>query len=104
MDAETLERLRLLAKNKCKVTWEDDDTDARITEIVENAAEALKHKLGMKGMPDEVFLRPGLTRTIFENYCLYDWNNTINEFDKNYRIEILAQRHIYEVEQREKKE
>lgn len=98
MNEETLASLCALVKRKCKITWDDPDTDERVTEIVENAAEAMRHKLGISGASPEVFLSAGLTKTLFENYCMYDWNDATEEFDKNYLKDILTERHRYEVE------
>ena len=97
MPGNTQLMLRLVAKRKCKVTWEDEDTEERITEIVENAGEALRHKLGMGDVTPDVFLKPGMTKTLFENYCMYDWNDMLDDFEENYRKEIIAERHKYEV-------
>ena len=48
-----------------------------------------------------MFLSPGMT-TLFENYCMYDWNDMIEEFSKNYREEIIGERHKYEVKNAKK--
>lgn len=96
---EKYEELEALARNKCRITWHDDETDARVKGIVENAAYYLHHKLGIPGetSPD-VFLEPGATRMLFENRCLYEWNDVADEFEENYKREILTERHRYEVE------
>lgn len=98
MNTETLEALCTLVKRKCKITWDDPDTEERVVEIVENAVTAMSHKLGMNETSPEAFLDAGLTKTLFENYCMYDWNNMTEEFDKNYLRDILTERHRYEVE------
>ncbi len=102
MNEETLLSLCELVKSKCKITWSDTDTDRRMQEIVENADESLRHMLGMKGAAADVFLKPGKARTLFENYCMYDWDNMLDEFEKNYRREILAERHRNEVKNAKK--
>lgn len=102
MDGQTLKELSKIIKRKCKITWDDDDTDTRLEEIIENADESMRHMLGMKGASADAFLEPGKTRTLFENYCMYDWDNMLEEFEINYRREILAVRHRYEVENEKK--
>lgn len=97
-EKEILRKLGELVKRKCKITWVDEDTEKRIREIVENAVVTLRHKLGMRDAPLETFLDPGATKTLYENYCMYDWNDMLEEFDGNYKKEILAVRHRYEVE------
>lgn len=103
MESNTLLMLCRVAKRKCKVTWNDADTEERIAEIVENAVEGLRHKLGMGDATPDVFLKPGMTKTLFENYCMYDWNDMLDDFEGNYQKDILAERHRYEVENAKKK-
>lgn len=97
MDAEIRDKLYAIAKRACKVTWDDEDTEIRIMEIAENTAASLQHKLGMRTDSEGDFLEPGLVKTLYENYCLYNWNDILDEFETNYRSEILKARHIYEV-------
>lgn len=87
------------ARRACRITWKDKETDSRIKSIVENAVHHLHHKLGMPGEPSPgKFEDPGTARMLFENYCLYCWNNIPEEFEKNYLQDILTVRHMYEVE------
>lgn len=97
MEGATLEKLSDLAKKKCRITWSDENTENTVRDMVENAVEALPHRLGMTNAEPEDFLEPGMTRTLFETYCLYDWNNALEEFETNYSREILAERHKHEV-------
>lgn len=70
-------------KRKLNITWDDDDTNARINEIIESAIPDLKHKLGI--VDDNFdFSKPGAENTLFKAYCLYEWNHVIDEFDDNY--------------------
>lgn len=102
MNDLTIEKLCQLAKKKCRITWSDEFTDEKVRNMVENTVLSLKHKLGIVNQEEEVFLSPGMTRTLFENYCMYDWNDMIEEFSKNYREEIIGERHKYEVENAKK--
>ena len=43
------QQLEKIAKNKCRITWEDEETNERVRSIVENAVPYLHHKLGMSG-------------------------------------------------------
>lgn len=76
-------------KRKLNITWEDDDTTARIEEIMESAIPDLKHRLGISD-PDFDFGVAGDENTLFKNYCLYEWNHCLNEFFVNY-AEMIAQ-------------
>lgn len=97
MEERTLIELCELVKRKCKITWEDEDTDQRILEIVENADVSMRHMLAMTGASADAFLEPGNARMLFENYCMYDWNNILDQFAINYQREIIAERHKNEV-------
>jgi len=74
---------------KLNITWEDDDTTARIEEIMESAIPDLKHRLGITD-PEFDFSVAGDENTLYKNYCLYEWNHCLNEFFVNY-AEMIAQ-------------
>ena len=95
--ADLLQRV----KGKLKVTWQDESTDRRITEMIEDAQVTLNHKLGA----EIDYSAPGMERNLFLNYCLYAWNDCVNEFDNNYINEIYQIRNKYKVKRYvEKKE
>lgn len=105
MGEENRSKLIELAKEACKITWKNEDTERKIKRIVEDAVPYLLHKLGIQEKDDELLANPGGTRMLFEKYCLYAWNDVENEFEDNYKREILTERHKYEVKyEREKKE
>lgn len=74
-------------KRKLNVTWDDDDTTKRIEEIIDSAIPILLHKLGIFES-DFDFSVPSAEHNLFKNYCLYEWNHCVNEFDDNYSNEI----------------
>lgn len=84
-------------KRKLNVTWDDDDTTARIEEIIDSAIPTMLHKLGIAD-PDFDFSVPGMENILFLSYCLYDWNHCTNEFDDNYANNIGQVRELHEVE------
>lgn len=77
-----------LVKRKLNITWSDEETDARLEEIIESAIPVLKFKLGMADSEDFDFGVAGQERNLFLSYCLYEWNHVTNEFDDNYANEI----------------
>ena len=83
-------------KRKLNVTWDDDDTTARIEEIIDSAIPTLIHKLGIVD-PDFDFSIPGMENNLFKSYCLYEWNHCANEFDDNYANDIAQVRARHEV-------
>lgn len=83
-------------RRKLNVTWDDDDTTARIEEIIESAIPTLKHKLGIVDSGFD-FSVPGSENTLFLSYCLYEWNHAVNEFEANYHHMIANVRAEWEV-------
>lgn len=76
-------------RRKLNVTWEDEDTTARIEEIMESAIPDLRHRLGISD-PEFDFSVAGDENTLFKNYCLYEWNHCLSEFFVNY-AEMISQ-------------
>lgn len=91
------EKLLEQVKQKCNITWHDEDTEKRITKIVNSAIPTLKHKLGIS-QNDFDFSEDGMENTLFLNYCFYEWNHALNEFDDNYSNDIAQIRAKYEVQ------
>ena len=84
-------------KRKLNITWDDEDTTARLNDIITSAIPDLKHKLGI--VDDNFdFSVPGSINTLFLSYCLYEWNHALEEFDVNYARMIAQIRTKLEVE------
>ena len=84
-----------LAKRKLNITWDDDDTDARLSEIIEDGIVELADKIGISDGFD--FSQPGQERKLLLAYCLYGWNNALDDFERNYASDILQARERWEV-------
>ena len=91
------EKLIAQVKRKLNITWSDEDTDARVQEIIQSAIPTMKHKLGIADDTDFDFSVPGVENTLFLSYCLYDWNHCVNEFDDNYCNDVAQTRARYDV-------
>lgn len=91
------EKLVAQVKRKLNVTWSDEETDARVHEIILSAIPTMKHKLGIADDTDFDFAEAGTENTLFLSYCLYEWNHCVNEFDANYANDLLQTRQKYEV-------
>ena len=83
-------------KRKLNITWKDDDTEARVTDIIGSAIPTMIHKLGIAD-PDFDFSEAGMENNLFKAYCLYEYNHCANEFDDNYANEIAQIRAKHEV-------
>ena len=80
-------------KRHLNITWSDEDTNAKVIDMMLDAEIALNHKLGA----EVNYFTPGPERRLYLNYLLYAYNDCLNEFDAAYRAEILQIRHRYEV-------
>lgn len=78
-------------KRKLNITWSDEETDARVAEIVEDAKLEMSHKLGLDDAFD--FSKPGQERNLLLSWCLYEWNHQASEFDANYLNDLMQCRH-----------
>lgn len=85
------QNLMAQVKRKLNVTWDDAETNARIEEIIETAIPDLTHKLGITDSEFD-FSEAGPENKLFKNYCLYEWNHCIYEFDDNYANDIAQVR------------
>lgn len=90
------ENLLAQVRRKLNITWDDDDTNARVEDIVQSAIPAMVHKLGIAD-PDFDFGVPSMENNLFLAYCFYDWNHCLNEFDENYANNIAQIRAKHEV-------
>lgn len=84
-------------KRKLNITWEDADTNNRVTDIIQSAIPAMRHKLGIAD-PNFDFSEPGMENNLFKAYCFYEWNHCLNEFDENYSNDIAQVRAMHEVD------
>ena len=85
-----------LAKRKLNITWDDETTDARLSEIIEDGIIELADKIGISDGFD--FSQPGQERKLLLAYCLYGWNNALDDFGRNYAADILQARERWEVD------
>lgn len=83
-------------KRKLNITWDDEDTNARVLDIIASATPTLLHRLGIADLGFD-FADPGLENTLFLAWCLYEYNHCVNEFDDNYANLIAIARARHEV-------
>lgn len=89
------EALTQQVKRKLNITWSDEDTDARVSDVIGSAKVAMCHKLGLPATFD--FSAVGQENMLFLSYCLYEWNHAAHEFDGNYLNDIMQVRQKWEV-------
>lgn len=91
------ELLTKQVKRKLNITWEDEDTDARVDDIIGDVGPYLRHKLGITD-PEFDFSAPGEERNLFLSCCLYEWNHIPrDEWEENYKHTIANVQQVHEV-------
>lgn len=85
------ETLFAQVKRKLNITWNDEDTDSLVEDIINSAIPIMLHKLGITDENFD-FSKPGAENNLFRAYCLYESNHCANEFDANYSNEIAQTR------------
>lgn len=73
-------------KNYLDITWSDNHTDAKITELIRGGMMYLDSKYG--GEAD--YESDGFARTLLEEYVRYARDSALDVFENNYRALILA--------------
>ena len=63
---------------------------------VEDGIVELADKIGISDGFD--FSQPGQERKLLLAYCLYGWNNALDDFERNYASDILQARERWEVD------
>ena len=91
------ELLTKQVKRKLNITWEDEETNARVDDIIGEVSPYLTHKLGLPAEFD--FSAPGTERGLFLSCCLYEWNHIPrDEWEENYKRTIADVRARHEVD------
>lgn len=75
-------------KNYLDVTWSDDSTDAKLSGILERAENTLRSYAGYE--PD--FAADSHEKQLLFDCCRYIYNNSFEDFSKNFRSELIMLR------------
>ena len=78
-------------RRKLNVTWDDEDTEARLQDVVGIVSPRLASLLGY-GMDHEFTSEDGPAWGLFLNGCLYEFSDAWDDFAGNYAREILSTR------------
>lgn len=78
-------------RRKLNITWEDTETNARISDIIANMRPVVARLCGHKD-DEGAFGVSGAERTLLVNACLYEFNHQFDEFKAAYADDILAAR------------
>ena len=99
MDEEKKQILIQELKNKLRITWENDRTNAELMQNINDAESYMNHLLGA----ELDYTAPGISHILFINYCMYIWNGCEHEFEEAYLKDINRARAMYEVMANEEK-
>lgn len=73
-------------KTYLDITWDDEQTNRRITGLIEDGMAYLDDKLGEVGD----YQSPGYPRTLLKEYVRYARDAALDVFENNYQSLILA--------------
>lgn len=72
-------------RNYLDITWEDSDTDTKITGIINRGMAYLNKRTGA----DLDFAEEADARALLFDYCRYAWSNALEDFKVNFLSEII---------------
>lgn len=101
--------LKELARRKLNITWDDEDTDSRLENIITDAIPNVANMVGLKYDYEKMeaidgcgrvfdFTLPSVERIVLLNFIAYEWNHQANLFRANYWEEIAACRQKHALE------
>lgn len=73
-------------KRSLNITWDDEETDRKVLNIICNAVYYINSKLGNQAD----FTQPGFPRMLLMEYCRYAYNEALDAFETNYMSMILS--------------
>lgn len=73
-------------RRKLNITWEDDGTDARVTDIIGAVSPELALRCGLDA--SHVFAPTDPEWPLFLNACLYEFSDALDDFWTNYASSI----------------
>ena len=76
-------------KRKLNVTWDDEDTNERLQDVVETVSPRLASLVGYPS-DHEFTSADGSAWALFLNACLYEFSDAWDDFAGNYAGEILS--------------
>lgn len=91
MSAELLKAVKLW----CNITWSDEATDTKVSDLIASGEAYIDGKLGAAGDYDT----PGEPLTLLKEYVRYGLSDALDVFEANYLNRLLAMQHERRVAQ-----
>ena len=85
-DVDPFAALLAAVKTYLQITWTDEETDARLTELMNAGREYIDQKL----WDNADYAIPGLPRTLLFEYVRYARDGALDVFENNYQRLLLA--------------
>ena len=85
VSAELLSAVKLW----CNITWSDEATDAKVSDLIASGEAYIDGKLGAAGDYDS----PGEPLTLLKEYVRYGLSDALDVFEANYLNRLLAMQH-----------
>ena len=82
MDAALLSSVKLA----CNITWSDEATDAKVSDLIASGEAYIDGKLGADGD----YKNPGEPLTLLKEYVRYGLSDALDVFETNYLNRLLA--------------
>ena len=76
-------------KTYLDITWSDPHTDAKLTGILTRAQDKLRAYAGNAAL---AFADGTATQQLLLDLCRYIWNNASEDFEDNYRADLIMRR------------
>ena len=73
-------------KIACNITWSDEATDAKVSDLIASGEAYIDGKLGAEGD----YENPGEPLTLLKEYVRYGLNDALDVFETNYLNRLLA--------------
>lgn len=73
-------------KNRLNITWDDDATNEKLSDIIADGMEYIDDKLG----DTADYTEAGRPRMLLMEYSRYAWSDALDVFETNYLAHILA--------------
>lgn len=73
----------------CNITWSDEATDAKVSDLIASGEAYIDGKLGAAGDYDT----PGEPLTMLKEYVRYGLSDALDVFESNYLNRLLAMQH-----------
>ena len=88
-EVDPMVALLAAVKTYLQITWTDEETDARLTELIRAGQDYIDSKLGETGY----YEAPGYARTLLFEFVRYARDGALDVFENNYRALILTMGH-----------